>query len=40
VLADTVRLTAILESAIRECPAQYFWKQKRFRRRRDEIDPT
>jgi KDO2-lipid IV(A) lauroyltransferase len=38
VRADTERLTAILERSIRECPAQYFWKQKRFRRRRDAID--
>jgi len=36
VIADTRRLTAILEQQIRECPAQYFWKQKRFRQRRTE----
>jgi KDO2-lipid IV(A) lauroyltransferase len=36
VIADTIRLTAILEQTIRECPSQYFWKQKRFRRRREE----
>lgn len=36
VIADTRRLTAILERSIRECPSQYFWKQKRFRRRRAE----
>lgn len=35
-IADTERLIAILEEQIRECPAQYFWKQKRFRRRREE----
>jgi KDO2-lipid IV(A) lauroyltransferase len=36
VIADTRRLMTILERSIRECPAQYFWKQKRFRRRREE----
>lgn len=36
VIADTSRLTAILENSIRECPSQYFWKQKRFRIRRAE----
>jgi lauroyl/myristoyl acyltransferase len=36
VIADTERVTANLERSIRECPAQYFWKQKRFRRRRNE----
>lgn len=30
-IVDTARLVAILEAQIRECPAQYFWKQKRFR---------
>jgi KDO2-lipid IV(A) lauroyltransferase len=35
-VADTRRLVALLEAQIRECPAQYFWKQKRFRRRREE----
>ena len=35
-IADTMRLVALLEDHIRECPAQYFWKQRRFRRRRDE----
>jgi KDO2-lipid IV(A) lauroyltransferase len=34
--ADTLRLTALLETSIRACPAQYFWKQRRFRRRRGE----
>lgn len=33
-IADTQRLVALLETQIRECPAQYFWKQKRFRQRR------
>ena len=33
-VADTRRLVALLEDQIRECPAQYFWKQKRFRKRR------
>jgi KDO2-lipid IV(A) lauroyltransferase len=35
-VADTRRLVALLEEQIRECPAQYLWKQKRFRRRREE----
>lgn len=35
-VADTRRLVELLEDQIRECPAQYFWKQKRFRRRREE----
>ena len=35
-VADTRRLVALLEQQIRECPAQYFWKQRRFRRRRGE----
>ncbi|MGD8341442.1 MAG: lysophospholipid acyltransferase family protein [Gammaproteobacteria bacterium] len=34
--ADTRRLVEILEQQIRECPEQYFWKQKRFR----ELPPT
>ena len=38
VVADTLRLITVLEGQIRECPSQYFWKQKRFRRRRDEPD--
>jgi len=29
---DTKRLVGILEQQIRECPGQYFWKQKRFRK--------
>jgi KDO2-lipid IV(A) lauroyltransferase len=36
VIADTLQLTALLEASIRECPAQYFWKQRRFRGRRGE----
>jgi len=31
-IADTKRLIDVLERHIRECPAQYFWKQRRFRR--------
>jgi KDO2-lipid IV(A) lauroyltransferase len=34
-VADTRRLIAILEDQIREYPAQYFWKQRRFRRKGD-----
>lgn len=34
VIADTKRLTTILEDQIRDCPSQYFWKQQRFRKRR------
>jgi KDO2-lipid IV(A) lauroyltransferase len=34
-IADTRRLVAVLEDQIRECPEQYFWKQKRFRRKRE-----
>lgn len=33
IVADTMRQTALLERFIRQCPDQYFWKQKRFRRR-------
>jgi KDO2-lipid IV(A) lauroyltransferase len=40
VVGDTRRLVALLEAQIRECPAQYFWKQKRFRRRRGESAAT
>lgn len=36
VVADTRRLIAILEQQIRDCPSQYFWKQRRFRDQRDE----
>ena len=35
-IADTKRLVAILERQIRACPAQYFWKQQRFRLKRPE----
>ena len=34
VVADTRRLVALLENQVRECPTQYFWKQRRFRLRR------
>ena len=37
-IADTRRLVDILEEQIRECPEQYFWKQKRFRRDRPAQD--
>ena len=33
VLADTVKLTAVLESFIRECPEQYFWTHRKFKDR-------
>lgn len=36
VIADTRRVVALLEQSIRDAPAQYFWKQRRFRRRRGE----
>lgn len=32
-IADTVRLTAVLEDFIRECPDQYFWIHRRFKSR-------
>jgi KDO2-lipid IV(A) lauroyltransferase len=32
-VADTRRLTAILERSIRDCPAQYLWTHRRFRGR-------
>ena len=32
-LADTARLTAVLESFIRECPEQYFWTHRKFKDR-------
>jgi Kdo2-lipid IVA lauroyltransferase/acyltransferase len=32
--ADTVRLMAVLENFIRECPDQYFWTHRRFKSRR------
>ncbi|HUF71780.1 MAG TPA: lysophospholipid acyltransferase family protein [Gammaproteobacteria bacterium] len=31
VVQDTKRMVSILENAIRRCPAQYFWSQRRFR---------
>jgi KDO2-lipid IV(A) lauroyltransferase len=31
--ADTVRLTAVLEDFVRECPAQYFWTHRKFKSR-------
>jgi KDO2-lipid IV(A) lauroyltransferase len=31
VVRDTKRMVSILEDAIRKCPAQYFWTQRRFR---------
>ena len=34
VIEDTRRVVRILEQQIRDCPSQYFWKQKRFRRKR------
>lgn len=32
-IEDTRRLVALLEASIRECPSQYFWKQRRFKQR-------
>lgn len=32
-LADTARLTAVLEDFVRECPEQYFWTHRKFKRR-------
>jgi len=32
-IADTVRLNSLLETNIRECPEQYFWVHKRFKKR-------
>jgi KDO2-lipid IV(A) lauroyltransferase len=32
-IADTTRLTAVLESFIRECPEQYFWTHRKFKDR-------
>ena len=32
-IADTTRLTAVLESFIRECPEQYFWNHRKFKHR-------
>jgi len=39
VMADTERLVAILERHIRQFPAQYFWKQKKFKCRPGLHDP-
>jgi KDO2-lipid IV(A) lauroyltransferase len=33
-IADTARLTAVLEGFICECPDQYFWTHRRFKSRR------
>jgi len=33
VLDDTLKLTALLESFIRECPEQYFWTHRKFKGR-------
>ena len=32
-IADTARLTAVLEGFIRECPEQYFWTHRKFKDR-------
>lgn len=32
-MEDTVRLTAVLESFVRECPEQYFWTHRKFKTR-------
>jgi KDO2-lipid IV(A) lauroyltransferase len=32
-IADTTRLTAVLEGFIRECPEQYFWTHRKFKDR-------
>jgi KDO2-lipid IV(A) lauroyltransferase len=32
-IADTVKLTAVLERFIRECPEQYFWTHRKFKDR-------
>jgi KDO2-lipid IV(A) lauroyltransferase len=37
-MRDTVRLTAVLESFIRECPEQYFWTHRKFKHRTGESD--
>ena len=38
IIDDTVRLTAVLESFIRECPDQYFWTHRKFKDRPGETD--
>lgn len=35
---DTVRLTAVLEEFVRECPHQYFWTHRRFKDRPGDRD--
>jgi KDO2-lipid IV(A) lauroyltransferase len=37
-IADTARLTAVLESFIRECPEQYFWTHRKFKDRPGSAD--
>lgn len=37
-IADTERLTAVLESFIRECPEQYFWTHRKFKDRPGSTD--
>jgi Kdo2-lipid IVA lauroyltransferase/acyltransferase len=37
-IADTVRLTAVLEGFIRECPEQYFWTHRKFKDRPGSAD--
>jgi len=37
-IADTARLTAVLEGFIRECPEQYFWTHRKFKDRPGEAD--
>ncbi|MEN8821430.1 MAG: lipid A biosynthesis acyltransferase [Abyssibacter sp.] len=38
-LADTRRITASLEAAIRRCPEQYFWMHRRFKKRPEGAAP-
>jgi KDO2-lipid IV(A) lauroyltransferase len=37
-IADTTRLTAVLEGFIRECPEQYFWTHRKFKDRPGSAD--
>ena len=37
-IADTTRLTAVLEGFIRECPEQYFWTHRKFKGRPGSAD--
>jgi KDO2-lipid IV(A) lauroyltransferase len=37
-IADTARLTAVLEGFIRECPEQYFWTHRKFKDRPGAVD--